>query len=124
MTLLVNPDGFTIDATGRLETLLLARGYTPTDQPPAPGVRLVTAAELDAVAARIDSPGLAPRIDNLEGEVEEVIATVSAETGATAPKPTPRTDAIETKLAALTTKLEKLEATVKAIPAVAHLPGR
>lgn len=131
MTLLVNPDGYTIDATGRLETLLLARGYTATDQPPAPGVRLVTAAELVQLAATLETARAASQDDRADlrqmvepmalqlpevaAEVDQLTATIEATTTAAAPKPTPRTDALEAWRAVAEPAITDILATVEAI---------
>lgn len=117
--------GAVIHASGGLEARLLAQGWTATDQPPSPGLRLVTAAELDAVQATLAqfTPGLETRVDDLDAamaasqqdradihaaltplaeqlpevaaEVDDLSATIAAPTPVAAPKPTPRTDALE-----------------------------
>lgn len=116
MTTLRSPSGSVIQASGRLEARLVAQGWEPTDLPASPGLRLVTAAELEAATAQVAqmqsavaafTPGLAPRVDALEAglsasqedraeihailapvqaEVDDLTATVQATTTQSAPK--------------------------------------
>jgi hypothetical protein len=105
MTALRNPDtGSVIQATGRLETRLIEQGWYPTNDPPSPGLRLLTAADLDAAVATSEADRtdlrsilepLAAELPQVASEVDELTATVEATTTAQAPKPTPRTDALE-----------------------------
>lgn len=112
MTLLLSPDGHTlnVDST-RTEELLLSRGWTPTDQPATPGARIVTAAEFEQLAATLETARAASQDDRADlrqmvepmaqqlpevvAEVDQLTATIEATTTQAAPKPTPRTDALE-----------------------------
>lgn len=133
MTLLVNADGHTIQVRdgSRFAATLLAAGWTPTDQPPAPGVRLVTAAEVEQLAATLESARsasvedradlrqllepLVVQLPEVAAEVDQLVATVEATTTAAAPKPTPRTDALEAWRAVAEPALAALAQTVSAI---------
>jgi hypothetical protein len=101
MATLRSPSGSIIQATGRLEQRLLDQGWKATDQPAAPGLALVTAADLNPLA----------------NDVDQLSRTVEAPTTQQAPRPTPRTDALEAwrntvdkTLAALRTDLNALAA--------------
>jgi hypothetical protein len=124
MSTLRSPSGSIIQATGRLEARLLAEGWTVSDQPAAPGVRIITASELDAVqdsldaavtASQADRTDLRDIVEPMATEVDQLTATVEATSNAAAPKPTPRTDALEAWRITAEQQLDAIQSTVAAI---------
>jgi hypothetical protein len=124
MATLRSPTGSIIQASGRLEARLLAEGWTVSDQPAAPGVRIVTATELDAIQDSLDAAVVASQADRTDlrdivepmaTEVDQLTATVEATSNAAAPKPTPRTDALEAWGIEATQQIAAIQSTVSAI---------
>jgi hypothetical protein len=132
VTVLRNPDtGSIIQATGRLEQRLIDQGWTVTDQPPSPGLRIVTAAELDQLTSTVQGAIGASQADRTDlrdivepmavqlpvvaAEVDQLAATFEATTSALAPKPTPRTDALEAWRVEAEAALDAIQSTIAAI---------
>lgn len=102
MTILRSPSGAVIHASGGLADRLRKQGWIVSDDTQAPGLRLVTAADLEAVQATVATftPGLAPRVDALEEAVPQVAAEVG-DLALTIAAPAAKADVLEAQVASI-----------------------